>query len=726
MSRVLYVLGRFAARRPLVTIGAWLGLAAAVIAAGASFGRAFDDRLDVPGSDSTRAVALLDAAGAERAGLTAQVVLTPRADGVTFTASTRALEAAREVRDRLAALPHVVGVSEPAGAVSDDGRVALLRVQYPVMRELETRDLDHLEDALAELREGTPGQALRIEANGELFFAFDEPESGVGEVAGVAMAAIILLVAFGSLIAMGLPIVLALLGLAAGLGSLPLVGYLIEIPSWSTMLAAMVGLGVGIDYALLLVSRHREQLAHGLPVEESVGRAVATAGRTIVFAGGTVLVAILGLAVAGLPFVTAGGVAISVVVLAMVTGSVTLLPALLGLAGPWIDRLRVGRSRPQSAGYGWWERWARHVTRHPRRYALGATALLIVLSAPVTALRLGTPDDGTLPQSRSERRAYDLVASGFGPGANGPFLIAVEGAHGPAAAAGLRNALARDPGIASVEAPVADAGSGIASVTAIPATAPQDQATRETLLRLRDEVIPQALEGTGAQAYVGGQTAQFVDMSDRIADRLPAFVATVVGLSLVLLILVFRSVAVPIKAAVLNLLSIGAAYGVMVMVFQWGWGASLIGVHHTVPIVSFIPMFMFAIAFGLSMDYEVFLLSRIREHYLATGDDGAAIVRGLASTGRVITSAALIMVAVFLGFVAGSDPSTKMFGLGLATAILVDATIVRMVLVPAAMTLMGRANWWLPAWLERRLPGRVGHGPMAGQPATAEARTPAG
>ncbi|MFN8124006.1 MAG: MMPL family transporter [Thermoleophilia bacterium] len=725
MSRALLALGRFAARRPLITIGAWLAVAAVVLVAATAFGQDFEDRFDVPGSDSRTAVELLDSAGADRAGLTAQVVLTPRAEGVTFTGSAAAREAAAQVRSRFASLPNVRVASDPAAAVSADGRVALIRVQYPVREELDASDLDRFKDALGAAR-GTPaGDVLRIEAGGELYFAFEQPQGNLGELAGVVIAAIILLVAFGSVIAMAVPIVLALFGLAVGISLLPLVGHLIQIPSWSTMMAAMVGLGVGIDYALLLVSRHRENLARGMGIPDSIGHAVATSGRTVVFAGGTVLVSILGLAVTGLPFVTAAGVAIAVVVLLMVTAAVSLLPGLLGLIGPRIDRLRVHRGGSGRPDRSRWERWAHHVARHARPYAVGATILRLALSAPVLGLRLGTPDDGTLPDSRTERRAYDLVASGFGPGINGPFLIAVDGARDGAALARLADAVARDPGIARVEATVVDRRSDVASITAIPATAPQDPASRRTLLRLRDQVVPEALAGSGARAYLGGQTANFIDLSDRVTHRLPAFIAAVVGLSLLLLVLVFRSVVVPVKAAVLNLLSIGAAYGVMVMVFQWGWGASLIGVEQAVPVVSFIPLFMFAIVFGLSMDYEVFLLSRIREHHLATGDTHQAVVRGLASTGRVITSAAMIMVSVFLGFVAAGDPSTKMFGLGLATAILLDATVVRMVLVPAAMTLMGRANWWLPGWMDRLLPGRV-TAPIPARPSAAVPEQPRG
>ncbi len=705
MTRILAALGRFAARRPLVAVAAWLVLAALVVASAAVFGRELDDGFAVPGTDSQRATDLLEATGSGASGLTAQVVVTPRGDG-TFVAGGPALAAARELRDDLAALPDVIAATDPAAAVSADGSTAIVRLQYPVTAELDAADLHRLTDALDAARAGDPGRALRIEAGGDLFFAFSEPESGLGELAGVAAAGVILLVAFGSLVAMGLPILMALFGLALGVSAMPLIAHVIAVPSWAPMMAAMVGLGVGIDYALLLVTRHREHLAEGMETVESIGLAVATAGRSVVFAGGTVLVAILGLAVAGIPFVTAAGVAISVVVLVMVAAAVTLLPALLALTGPWIDRLRIpGRRRTAPVAGVRAERWATHVTRHPVAYLLGGAALLVALAIPALSLNLGTPDDGTLPESRTERRAYDLVAAGFGPGTNGPLLIAVDISSDPAVVGPLRAGLARDAGIAAVGTPRVDAAAGVATIVATPSTAPQDPATRATVERLRDDVLPAALGDSPATAHVGGQTAVFLDVSGRVGDRLAVFVSAVVGLSFLLLVVVFRSVVVAAKAALLNLLSIGASFGVVVMVFQWGWGGSLIGLESTVPIVSFIPMFMFAVVFGLSMDYEVFLLSRIREHHLEGAGNRTAIVGGLASTARVITAAALIMVAVFAGFIAGGDPTTKMFGLGLATAIALDATVVRMVLVPASMTLLGRANWWLPAWLDRLLPG---------------------
>jgi RND superfamily putative drug exporter len=714
MSRSLYRLGGFCARRPWAVIGSWLVVSVLVIGASGSLGRTLEDSFQAPGVDSQKATQLLKAAGSDQAGLTAQVLITPRSATETFFDSPRAQRALAGVQAGLADLPHVLSTSDPAGAlgegrdaaarrgaVSPDGRVALIRVHYPVLEELDARDLRNLKAFGADAAAGSP---LRLELGGDLFFAFEEPAGGTGELLGLLAAVIVLFLAFGSLIAVGLPIGIALFGLALGVSSMSLVTYVIDIPSWAPQLGVMIGLGVGIDYALFLVTRHREHLASGMEIEESVGRAVATAGQVVVFAGGTVVIAILGLAVAGVPVVTAAGVAIAIIVLVMVVASVTLLPAFLALAGPWINRLGPTRSRSGSAADSRWRRWGQHVSAHAWAYAIGTTLLLLALAAPLLALRMGNPDDGALPQTRTERRAYDLAAAAFGPGRNGPLVIAVDTSKDQSVVEPLRRAVSADAGVDTVLPAAVNDDAGVATLVAFPTTGPQESATRDTITRLRAEVLPPVLARSPARAYIGGQTASFADVSDRVKDRLPWFIAAVILLSFLLLVLVFRSILVPLKAALMNLLSIGAAYGVLVMVFQWGWGADLIGLESTMPIISFIPMFMFAILFGLSMDYEVFLLSRMREEYLRTGDNAASVVEGLAGTARIITSAALIMISVFVGFVLTDDPVTKMFGLGLATAIFLDATIVRMILVPATMTLLGDANWWMPRWLGRMLP----------------------
>ncbi|MBB5839989.1 MMPL family transporter [Kribbella italica] len=687
MTSNLYRLGRYAARRPWVVIGAWLVVAALVVAASGAFGKKLEESFGAPGVDSQYATDLLSAAGTDQAGLTAQVVVTPYDEQATL-AGAEQQAALTKLRATAAALPHVLSASDPV--ISPDGRVGLVRIQYPVLDELEPSDLEQLKTLIA------VQSPLRVELGGDLFYAFEEAQPGLAEAFGLIAAMVVLLVAFGSIIAMGLPIGMALFGLALAISSLSLVTYLVELPSWAPVLGSMIGLGVGIDYALVIVTRHREFLARGVPVDEAVGQAVATAGRAVVFAGGTVVIAILGLVVAGVPFMTAGGIAISLIVLTMVLASLTLLPAFLGLAGHRINSLRVRRVR-SSPGSGW-QRWAGHVSRHAVAYAVSATVVLLALAAPVLALRVGTPDDGALPVQRTERRAYDLVAAGFGAGSNGPLVIAVDVSRDPGVVQALHDAVRADRGIASVAPPEVNTAAGVATLIAVPTTGPQDDATMTTVERLRGEVFPSVLRDSPAKAHVGGQTATLADVGAKVNDRLPWFVGAVILLSVVLLSVLFRSIVVPFKAALMNLLSIGASFGVMVMVFQWGWAADLIGLESTIPILPFIPMFMFAVVFGLSMDYEVFLLSRIREEYVRTGDNTASTIHGIATTGRVITSAALIMIAVFVSFSLADDPTAKMFGLGLATAVLVDATIVRLVLVPALMKLLGDANWWMPAW----------------------------
>ncbi|MFI0027328.1 MMPL family transporter [Streptomyces virginiae] len=734
LSKALLRLGASAARHPWRVIAAWLIAATLAVLAAVAFGGRTADSMTAPGLDSRRAAELIERAGTGQEGMTAQVVVTPRDDGATFfDDDVRA--ALTRLRAEVQRLPHVLGTSDPAGAlgaggdtavrgglVSADGRIAVVRVQYPDQSRLSAEDLDALVDLGDRLRAELP---LRIEMGGGLFYAFSDPDGGASELIGLLAAAAILFLAFGSLVAAALPIGMAVFGLTVGVATMTVVAGVTDVPTFAPVLGSMVGLGVGIDYALFVLARHREYLARGLDPHAAAGRAVATAGRPVVFAGGTVVVSILGLAVANVPFMTVGGVAVSIVVLTRVLASVTLLPAFLGAAGPRLGRAgrigralragrsgRLGRRRDTAAGAvpaAGWRRWIGHVGRHPVAYAVGAAALLLTATLPVLGLRVGLPDDGSLPQSRSERRAYDLVAEGFGPGTNGPLVIAADPAGDPGVVDRLVATVAADPGIASVAPTHIDGATGVATLVVFPTTSPQDKATADTIARLRTEVLPTAIGHGPARAHVGGAAASLSDVGRRTSERLPAFVAAVLALSFLLLMLVFRSVVVPLKAVLLNLLSIGAAYGVMVAVFQWGWGGALIGLEATVPIVSFIPMFLFAILFGLSMDYEVFLLSRVREEYVRTGDNGTAIVEGVAGTARIITSAALIMVAVFLSFAVADDPSTKMFGLGLATAIFIDATVVRMVLVPATMTLLGRTNWWLPKWLDRMLPrGPVG------------------
>ncbi len=701
VSVFLYQLGRACVRHKWRTIGAWMIASLSLIGLNQAVGGELTNGFEVPDFDSQSAYDLLADRFPAEGGINAQVVVEAP------TGSLLSDPVQRKVIEGIAAeLRAIEGVERvvppiPGQTISPSGTIGLFRVAYSPDLMPSLSMLEDLEETGRNVV-GTSG-ALRIEFGGDLYNAVDEPETGVGEILGLVSAVFVLLLAFGSIVAMGLPIGLALFGLALGIGGIiGLVAIAMNVPVWTPNMASMIGLGVGIDYALFIVTRFREGLADGLTVEDAAGRANATAGLSVIFAGGTVVIAILGLAMAGLPFMTAAAVAVSIVVALMVAASITILPALLGWAGHRVNpkKMRIKQEIRPSSGPGRWQRWGDHVAKHAWPYMLSTLALLLALTAPVLDLKLGFPDQGNVPEERTSRRAYDLLADGFGPGFSGPLLVALDTANvSDQELKVLATALQNDPGVAFVQPPERSPVGEAAIILIFPTTTPQDPETVALLNRIRGPIFSSVLSDQG-RAHVGGATASFADLSERVQTRLPIFIAGVIGLSFILLMLVFRSILVPVKAALLNLLSIGAAYGVLVMVFQWGWGRGLIGLQESVPIVSFIPMFMFAVLFGLSMDYEVFLLSRVKEEYLLSGDNSQSVIFGISNTARVITSAALIMISVFLGFVTNPDPIMKMMGLGLATAIFVDATIVRVVLVPASMKLMGDANWWFPRWLE--------------------------
>ncbi len=704
MSNGLLSLGRWVAVHRRLVVLVWLVVVIGLVAADRVAGGGTVDDFQVPGVESQEAIDLLDERFPERSGATAMVVFHVPDGRITADGSAEAIAAVvAEVR----ALESVIGVTEPLASprsISPDGTTAFAAVQFGApTAELGRSTLDSLLD--------TAGSAemagVQVEFGGELPTVLKERSTGPAEMIGIIAALVILFVTFRAMLAAAIPLGVAIAGLVTGLSIVGLMGAWIAIPSVAPRLATMIGLGVGIDYALFVLSRHRDQLAEGMDSVESIGRTNATAGQAVVVAGGTVVVAILGLQLAGIPFVAALGYSASIIVAVAVLVAITLLPALLGFAG---DRVlaRANRNAPPVVGveHSRWVRWAHWVAHHPWRSAITATVVLMTLSVPVLDMRLGQADAGTDPTSTTHRRAYDLLATGFGDGFNGPLLIVVDLGDVPDAAAldPIVAAVGADPGVRAVSPPEFNASGDTGLITAIPTSKPQDEATSDLVHRLRDSILPVATADIEATALVGGPTAGFIDQSDKIADRLPWFIAVVVSLSFLLLMIVFRSILVPLKAALLNVLSIGAAYGVVVAVFQWGWGRSLIGLDEAVPIASFVPMMMFAILFGLSMDYEVFILSRIREEYHRGRSNIDSIVEGLGATGKVISAAALIMISVFLGFVASGDPVVKMMGVGLAVAVAVDATIVRMVLVPSTMALVGDANWWLPRWLDRILP----------------------
>ena len=771
MTGALYRLGRACAKHHWLVIAVWLLATVALALGGRAVGSANNDNLSLPGTGSTEAQDLLQESLPDQANGTNPVVMKAAKGKLTDSANSKAIG---QTVDTLRKQPDVRSAVSPlskagAYALSKDEKIGYIVVTLvPGPSELSESDAQDVFDATSPASDA----GLDVAAGGYLGEALSQTSTESSEAIGLAAAVIILLFAFGTVTAMALPIVTAILGLVSTLAILKLLSHVVDIPTVAPTLATMIGLGVGIDYALFLVTRHKQQLRGGMELRESIARSTATSGGAVVFAGSTVIVALVSLLASGIPLVGAMGCAAAVAVVVAVLAAITLLPALLGALGPKIHSLRVklGRTHPDDHKPHGWARWARGVASRPWRSLIAGCLVLAVVAIPTLDLQLGSSDNGELPTDTTARKAYDLISEGFGPGTNGPLLIGVQlgtpakadqkdvneaksqqqqlaqqqqaetaqlEAEGvpPAPAqqqvqqatasqqqkldqqaklaespandprlTDLENAIKKTDGIKSVSPATVDKKGTVAVFTATATTAPSDPATGDLVENLRDDVVPDAIEGKDMEVFAGGQTAGYIDLAARIADKLPQMILLVVALSFVLLLLAFRSVLLPVKAAVANLLSVGAAYGIVTFVFQEGHGASLIGLDGAVPIASYVPLLMFTILFGLSMDYEVFLLSQIQEHYLESGDTRKAIVDGLANTGRVITSAALIMVCVFSSFVLSGNAVVKQFGVGLAVAIAIDATIVRCLIVPAAMTLMGDRCWWLPRWLDRLLP----------------------
>ncbi len=672
---------------------------------GAQVGGAYSQSLSLSGTESQRAADVLTARFPARAGDSGQIVFAARAGVRSATVQSRM----EQLLTGVSRIPEVVNVASPyaksgAGQIAHDGSIAFATVQFDRQEsDIATSTKDAVHTLVDRANADTAG--VRIELGGRVFQQMGS--LGPAELIGIVAAIVILLIAFGSVLAMGLPIMVALFGVGIGAAFVEILSHTISTPDFTTQLASMIGIGVGIDYALFIVTRYREALHDGLEPEAAVVRAIDTAGRAVVFAGSTVVISILGLFLMGVSFVYGLAIGTSITVAVVMAASVTLLPAVLGFAGHTIDKLSVFRSRRKGVRDSIWFRWSRVVQRRPWPAFAAGLIVLAVFAVPLFSIRLGFPDAGANPKSDTTRRAYDLVADGFGAGLNGPLVLAAEyppGTDPTPVLAQLERALRATPDVSAVLPPVVSTTGAAAVITVLPTAAPQSDRTSALVHALRDHTIPAAVQGTNVSVHVGGLTAAGIDVSDRLAARLPLFIGAVLALSFLFLLAVFRSVLVPLKAVVMNLLSIGAAYGIIVAIFQWGWLAGIVGIDKPGPIAPFIPMMMFAILFGLSMDYEVFLLSRIREEYDRTGDNALAVADGLAATARVITAAALIMVTVFGSFVFGDNSVVKLFGLGLAAAILIDATVVRMVLVPATMELLGDSNWWFPRILDRIIP----------------------
>jgi len=696
-TTMLARLGGWCARRRWWVLGAWVGALVALTVIGGVLGGRPTDNLTVPGLPAAEGAAVLQRDFPGQGATDGQVVI--RSEAPLSSARNRAAIAA--AAGALERVPGMESVSPPGapGTVSADGRTGLMDMEWRTAAEdLGPADLARVREATRPLAQagmqvayaGSP--AVQAEASGTDWSA----------AVGIVAAVVILLLAFGSVVTMAIPVAGALVSVGTALAVLTVLESLTDVSAVGRTLAVMIGLGVSVDYALFVVTRHAQQLGQGMDVGESIARATATAGRAVVIAGTTVAIAVLGLAVAGIPFVTRLGQAAAIAVVVAVLAAITLLPAALAIAGHGLGRWRlpfvsgprpVDLDAPADRMHGF-ARWSLTVTRRPWASLVAATAVLVALALPVFWMELGQVDAGTDPEGSTTREAYHLVATGFGPGFNGPVEVVLAGPQAKARAQDVAQRARDLAGVVYASPPVPSPRADTALVTVVTAAAPASPRTTEVVERLAQRLRPVA--GPGTQVYATGLTAVGVDLSERVASRLPWFIAAVILISFVLLMVEFRSLLVPLQAAVMNLLSVGAAFGVVVAIFQWGILRSAIGVPEAVAIEAWVPMMMFAILFGLSMDYEVFLLSRVREAWRDTGDPHRSVAIGVASTARVITAAALIMASVFLAFVLTDNVVVKMLGIGLATAVLVDATIIRLVLAPALLSIFGRWNWWLP------------------------------
>jgi uncharacterized membrane protein YdfJ with MMPL/SSD domain len=703
--------GRFCYRHRWITLASWVAAVACLVVLWMQFGAPADNNFT--GQDPGQAI--LNQHFPQRSGDTLTLAIRSSAPVTSAPVRSRVSAALVPLRRE----PHVTAVTDPyttPGQVSRDGHIAFASVQFGVP---STSIAASEATALMNEARAASGHGLTFSLGGDVIDQAETPYGGSSDGIGVGAAAIVLLIAFGSFLAMGLPVLTAVFGIGSGLSLIALLGHVFPAPSFAPIIASMIGLGVGVDYALFIVTRFREYLRAGVAPEEATVRAMRTSGRSVLTAGTTVVIGMMGLLVLRQPLMNGVAVAAAATVAMTVLAALTLLPALLGFTGTRLakpSRFRVPGRRPRPEQAHAAERWAGVVSRHPARAALAAVAIIAVLAVPALSLTLNMPDESAQAAGTMGRASYETMAQGFGPGFGAPLIVAAAGRDPAAGDAALERAVARTPGVAHVTPPVVSQDGRAVMLIAYPTTSEQDPATNALVNQLSNQVLPRATAGTGLTAYLTGPNAGNVTFANAIAARMPWLIGVVIGLSMLLLLVVFRSIAVAIKAALMNLLSIAAAYGVLVAVSQWGWGHQLFGFPEKIPVTTWVPLFLFVILFGLSMDYEVFLLSRIKEEYDRTGDNTASVARGLAHTARVISAAAAIMVVVFLSFVLGADVSVKQIGLGLAVAVLVDATVVRLVLVPAIMELLGRANWWLPGWLDRILPRSPAPEPELAEP----------
>ncbi len=692
-------LARWCYRHRLVVLLLWLGGLFGLGFAASTAGTDYANVFSLPNTDSKRAYDLMEKAFPDSAGDTDTVVWKVDEGTVRDQDVRSRIQPALDDIGRMKGVGGVAGPysgAQGAAQISSDGKIAYAQITFAEQANAVPKKL--VQDVL-DTAQGAERGGLRVELGGQAIQRVQEPPTGLAEMVGILAAAVVLFLAFGSLFAMLLPIGVAIFGVGTGLFSTQLISHVTDVPDLAPLLATLIGLGVGIDYALFIVTRHRRGILRGADPEESAVTALNTSGRAVLFAGGTVCIALAGMLVTNLRFLDGVVIGTSLTVVLSVLAAVTLLPALLGVLGTRVlsrrQRRRLAATGPETERTsGAAARWSQTVQRRPRTIAVLAVAVMAVLALPVLGLRLGATDQGNDDASTTTRKAYDLLAEGFGPGFNGPLQVV--------ASSGDTDTLVKDiratDGVARAAAlPPAN---GVTVIQVVPRTSPQSERTDELIDTLRDRVIPEA----GAQAHVGGVTAVSKDFATITGDRLPYFVATIIGLGFLLLLVAFRSLVVPLTAALMNLIAAAASFGVLVAIFQWGWGLELLGLGKEGPINAFLPVIMLSLLFGLSMDYQVFLVSRMHEEWVHTKDNARAVRVGLAETSRVINSAALIMVCVFLAFVLSGDSGAAMAGVGLAAAVALDAFILRTALVPAAMHLLGNANWWLPAGLDKRLP----------------------
>ncbi|KUL37112.1 hypothetical protein ADL22_22810 [Streptomyces sp. NRRL F-4489] len=716
-------LARWCLRRRLVVIVLWLAALAGTTTAAGLAGSAYSTDYAVPGTESGQAGALLAKAFPDRAGDTDTLVWHTAAGSVRATAVRTTMERTLAEAARLPGVASVQGPYERGGAdrISRDGHTAYAELAF--RGSPDDLPADEVQ-AVVRTARAAAGNGLQVELGGSGIAVTQAPHDRLPEVIGLCAAAVVLFLAFGSFAATLLPLVTALAAVGTAAAGITLLGHVMTVADFAPMLGVLIGLGVGIDYALFIVTRHRKGLRAGLPVPEAAARAVAVSGRAVVFAGATVCIALLGMLTLRLGFLNGVALAASLTVVLTVAAAVTLLPALLGLIGDRAlgrrerRRLAAEGPRPDAAATGPAARWSGFVERRHRLLGALAAAVMLVLALPALGLRLGTSDQGNDPATATTRKAYDLLADGFGPGSNGPLTLvgSLDGAGDRLAFDKLPRTLRTTPGVARVSGPEFDGGHATGVITVVPDSAPQSRQTSDLVNRLRTQVLPAAADGTGLRVRVGGVTAGYDDFAAVIVGKLPLFLGAVIGLGSLLLLLAFRSIGIPLKAALMNLAAVAASLGIVVAVFQWGWGSEALGLGRAGPIEPFLPVIMVSVLFGLSMDYQVFLVSRMYEEWRLTGDNRRAVRTGLAETSRVINSAALIMIAVFGAFVLSGDRLIAMFGIGLAAAVALDAFVLRTLLVPALMHLLGGANWWLPGWLDRHLP-RLSIEPPPSQPA---------